>query len=93
MKPRELGPIDGKLRNRIFCGTIELIADVAAEILSLPYLGRAFQRVWATGFDMGKHAVMIPKRVSKEVSRAMTEYAFLLSGLLGSEIVLLMYTR
>ena len=87
MKPRELGPIDGKLRNRIFCGTIEPIADVAAEIFSLLCLGRAFQRVWATGFDMGKQAVMIPKRVSKAVSRAMMEYASLLSGLPGSLIV------
>lgn len=66
---------------------IEPIAVVAAEILSLLYFGRAFQSLWATGFDMGKHAVMIPKRVSREVTRAMVEYAFLLSGLLGFVIV------
>ena len=73
LKPKELGPIEPKLRKRILCGMREAIADVVDEILSLLDLGREFQRFWKTGLDMGEQAAMMPKRVSKEVVKAMRE--------------------
>ena len=74
VNPKELGPMEGRLRKRIFCGMRDFMADdVAAEILSRLFFGIAFQHVWATGFDMGRQAAMMPKRVSMSVTRAMSE--------------------
>ncbi len=52
---------------------MEVAAKVYVEIFFLPLFGKEFQRVLATGLNMGRQQVMMPTRDSREVRRAIRE--------------------
>ena len=72
---------------------IGMLPDVEGLFASDLRLGSGLQSLFVIGFKIGKQAVMMPRRVSREVRSAMIAYASCEDGLLGLSMVAVTWMR